>query len=129
MLVELLLAIWQDMWTGGKGKKVRDIGYLHRSGGRYWTWNQRHPNKDRHDAWLHPSESNDLRCKTGTQEPEPDDISLSTSVDMFSKGLNHNHPQIHWLWFPRAPTVPTSTGGPFLGFHSYQGYPHNQAPC
>lgn len=48
---------------------------------------------------------------------------LSTGIDMFSKGLNHNHPQIHWLWSPRAHTVPTSTGSSFPGFHSYQGYP------
>lgn len=48
---------------------------------------------------------------------------LSTGVDMFSKGLNHNNPQIHWLSFPRAHTVPTSTGSSFPGFHSYQGYP------
>lgn len=48
---------------------------------------------------------------------------LSTDVDMFSQGLNHNNPQIHWLSFPRAYTVPTSTGSSFPGFHSYPGYP------
>lgn len=50
MLVKLLLAIGQDMWTDGKGKGVGDIGYLHCPGGRYWTWNQRHPMKDGYDA-------------------------------------------------------------------------------
>lgn len=89
MLAELLQASCQDMWTDSKGKGVEGIGHFNRLGRRYWTWNQRHSKKDRHDdAWLHLSGSSDLTCKTETQEPKQIMSHLSTGIDMFSERLN-----------------------------------------